>query len=100
MATPRRDEDCVTSLRNGDRGAFEAFFERYHGPISAYCGRFGNTSEAQAMTELAFRTLLEALPTYDQNEPMDEWVFALVRHTIVRVAQRQGTDEQDQLAVR
>lgn len=72
---PRSDIDLVTSYRDGDVGAFDELFRRYHGRIRAICLRYiGDEMVAEDLVQETFFNILRSLERVDETFNFSAWV--------------------------
>jgi RNA polymerase sigma factor (sigma-70 family) len=75
--------------------AFTELYERYHGPLLAYCRSILlNAEDAHDATQNALENALRALPTRDAGRPLRPWLYRIAHNeAITIIRRRQNHDE-------
>jgi RNA polymerase sigma-70 factor (ECF subfamily) len=77
------DEELVDALRQGDRAAFDALYDRYFKRVFGFTEkRLHNRADAEETTQEVFITVLGAIDSYRGDAPFAAWVFGITRRTI------------------
>jgi DNA-directed RNA polymerase specialized sigma24 family protein len=78
-ATP--DEIALArGARRGDRGAFDARYERWFAPIYAYASRHSQgPAAAEALAERIWLAVIDALDDYPGEPRLGAWLHAIAR---------------------
>jgi RNA polymerase sigma factor (sigma-70 family) len=75
------DERLVALVRQGDEAAFEAIYDRHHGPILGFCRHMlGTREEAEDALQHTFLAAFRNLA--DNTKPIElrPWLFAIARN--------------------
>lgn len=86
-SAPRRaiepDEVLVDRIRNGDRAAFEAIYQRYFKRIYAYLDkRLRNRADSEETTQEVFINVFSSIDGFRGEAPFAAWIFGLTRRTL------------------
>ncbi len=77
------DEELVTAVRAGARGAFEALHTRYEQPLTGYARNLlgGSHHDAEECVQDAFVRALRALVAHpDRKISLKAWLYTIVRN--------------------
>jgi len=91
MNTPANTEldGWMARLADGDRSAFDAVFERLHGPVNRLCLQYlGNEADAADAMQEALQKVLERASDYDPARRALPWALALAGWECRTVARR------------
>lgn len=77
--TGRSDEALAIAVRNGDTGAFDTLYARYHRRIFAYVRRMlgGDDARAEELLQDVFLRLVERSDAFDPDRRFSTWIFAV-----------------------
>ena len=87
------DEDAslLTGVRRGEAVAWERLIARYEGRLMAFVEqRLGDRAAAEDVVQEAFLGFLTALPNYDEQTPLESFLFAIAAHKLTDVLRRKG----------
>ena len=74
------DERLVVYMRAGSRQAFEVIFERYYGPVHAFCRHMlSSWEEAEDATQQTFLAAYEDLSA-EMPTNLRAWLYTVARH--------------------
>jgi len=101
-AQPQRitsDADLVRSAVAGDRAAFGGIYQRYAGPLRAYCVSLVRDHHTAAdCVQDVFCTAAAELPKLRDPEKLRPWLYAIARRTALRtVNERRRENASDDL---
>lgn len=77
------DSDAVLVRKyraTGDRGAFEALFRKYQGPIFALVHRMVGNQDAYDVTQDIFVSVLKSLDSFRGESSFRTWIYTIARH--------------------
>jgi RNA polymerase sigma-70 factor (ECF subfamily) len=81
--TIESDEVLVDRIRDGDRAAFEAIYQRYFKRIYAYLDkRLRNRADSEETTQEVFINVFSSIDGYRGEAPFAAWIFGLTRRTL------------------
>jgi RNA polymerase sigma factor (sigma-70 family) len=86
MLSPRAlglatDARLVKLVRDGNRAAFEAIYERYHRPILSFCRHMlGDPEEAADAVQHTFLAAYNAIISSDKTILLRAWLFTIARN--------------------
>lgn len=77
------DEVLVERIRDGDRDAFTAIYERYFKRVYHFVNRrMNNRADAEETVQEVFLNIFNSIDGYRGEAPFGAWVFGLTRRTI------------------
>jgi len=77
------DEELVDALRQGDRAAFDALYDRYFERVFRFTRkRLHNRADAEETTQEVFISVLNAIDSYRGEAAFSAWLFGITRRTI------------------
>jgi RNA polymerase sigma-70 factor (ECF subfamily) len=80
---PLADEFLVERLRQGDREAFDALYQRYFERVFRFVDRrMANRADAEEVVQEAFINLFSSIHTFRGDAPFGAWVFGVARRTL------------------
>ena len=83
--------DLIQRIRRGDEHAWRECIEQYEGRLLAFArSRLRDQSLAEDIVQESFIGFLNALPNYDEQTPLDAFLFAITAHKITDQLRRQG----------
>ena len=97
------DEDAslLSGVRRGEAAAWERLIARYEGRLLAFAeSRLGDRAGAEDVVQEAFLGFLTALPNYDEQTPLESFLFAIAAHKLTDVLRRKGRRPALSLALR
>jgi RNA polymerase sigma-70 factor, ECF subfamily len=62
---------------DGDRGAFEALFERYREPVYAYLARIVDRRTSEDLLQTTFLSVIRARGRFDREARFKPWLYAI-----------------------
>lgn len=75
------DASLVAAVRNGERDAFEAIFDRYHRRILSYCRHMlGSREDGEDATQHVFVVGYRGLVESSREIELRPWLFAIARN--------------------
>jgi RNA polymerase sigma factor (sigma-70 family) len=81
MARLRSDELLVSRAKKGDRGAFEAIYQRYHQDLYRFCLMLvGNRQDAEEALQGTMVKLIRSLPGEQREIKLRPWIFRIARN--------------------
>jgi RNA polymerase sigma factor (sigma-70 family) len=92
------DDRLVALTREGHERAFAAIVERYRRPLIAYARRGVPDGGAEDVVQQALVSAWAGLAAGAEVQHLRGWLYQIVRHETVRVAQREGRALEDPLA--
>lgn len=81
----------LMSIRRGDAGAWERLIARYEGRLLAFVdARLNDRAGAEDIVQETFLGFLTALPNYDEQTPVESFLFAIAAHKLTDALRRKG----------
>src|SRR5690606_17002875 len=91
MPADAADRALVSRIRAGDAEAWRECIDRYEGRLLAFVvSRLGNRATAEDVVQETFVGFLTSLPNYDENTPLESFLFAIAAHKLTDVLRREG----------
>lgn len=91
MPTSPAQLDLIERIRRGDEHAWRECIEQFEGRLLAFArSRLRDPSLAEDVVQDSFIGFLNALPNYDEQTPLDAFLFAITAHKITDQLRRQG----------
>lgn len=85
------DAQILIQVRHGQATAWEALIRRYEGRLLAFAElRLGDAAAAQDVVQETFLGFLTALPNYDEQTPLESFLFAIAAHKLTDALRRCG----------
>lgn len=85
------ETSLLTGVRRGEAVAWERLIARYEGRLTAFAEqRLGDRAAAEDVVQEAFLGFLTALPNYDEQTPLESFLFAIAAHKLTDVLRRKG----------
>lgn len=83
-------DEVLARIHAGDRHAFAAIVERFHGPLFGYLGRMGvRAAEAEDLAQETFLRAWTQLGTFDARRgAFSTWLFTIARNLAVNELSR------------
>ena len=89
------DETLARRAAAGNDAAFTALYERYHGPLLAYCRSILlDVEDADDAAQSALENALRALPARDVGRPLRPWLYRIAHNEAVTVLRRRRPHEE------
>lgn len=91
MPADEADKALVARIRSGDEAAWQECIDRFEGRLMAFVvSRLGNRATAEDVVQETFVGFLTSLPNYDDNTPVESFLFAIAAHKLTDVLRREG----------
>lgn len=85
------ETQLLSDVRRGDAKAWEALIRRYEGRLLAFAEvRLTDRGEAQDVVQETFLGFLTSLPNYDEQTPVESFLFAIAAHKLTDALRRNG----------
>jgi RNA polymerase sigma-70 factor (ECF subfamily) len=85
------DQLLVRRVRGGDAQAWEELIGRYEGRLLAFVeSRTRNRATSEDIVQETFIGLLTSLPNYDENRPLETYLFSIATYKLTDHLRRQG----------
>jgi RNA polymerase sigma factor (sigma-70 family) len=83
------DEALASRAADGNKDAFAALYERYHGPLLGYCRSILlNAEDAGDATQNALENALRALPRREPGRPLRPWLYKIAHNESINIIRR------------
>jgi RNA polymerase sigma-70 factor, ECF subfamily len=91
MPADEADRLLVKRIRAGDQSAWADCIARFEGRLLAFVdSRLNNRSTSEDVVQETFLGFLVGLPNYDENTPLETFLFSIAAHKLTDVLRRQG----------
>lgn len=91
MAANDAQLDLIQRIRQGNELAWRECIDRFEGRLLAFVrSRLRDHALAEDIVQDTFVGFLNALPNYDQQTPLDAFLFAIAAHKITDYLRKQG----------
>src|SRR5690606_37222707 len=85
------DKTLVARIRSGDEAAWQECIDRFEGRLMAFAiSRLSNRSSAEDVVQETCVGFLTSLPNYDENSPIESFLFAIAAHKLTDLLRREG----------
>jgi RNA polymerase sigma-70 factor (ECF subfamily) len=85
------DRQLVTDVRRGDPQAWEELIRRFEGRLLAFVDvRLNDRNAAQDVVQETFLGFLTSLPNYDEQTPLETFLFSIAAHKLTDELRRNG----------
>jgi RNA polymerase sigma-70 factor (ECF subfamily) len=85
------DIQLLAEVRQGRAAAWEALIRRYEGRLLSFAeARLSDRSAAQDVVQETFLGFLTSLPNYDEQTPLEAFLFAIAAHKLTDALRRAG----------
>lgn len=85
------DSQLLAGVRGGDAAAWELLIRRFEGRLLAFVEvRLSDHAAAQDIVQETFLGFLTALPNYDEQTPLESFLFAIAAHKLTDALRRTG----------
>lgn len=85
------DKALVARIRSGDEAAWQECIDRFEGRLIAFVdSRLRNRTTAEDVVQETFVGFLTSLPNYDDDTPIESFLFAIAAHKLTDVLRREG----------
>ena len=83
------DDRLARRAKAGDRGAFEAIYQRYHQDLYRFClAMLGNTADAQEALQDTMVKALRGLPGETRHIHLKPWLYRIARNESIETIRR------------
>lgn len=91
MPSSDADKQLVARIREGEQDAWQECIDLYEGRLIAFArSRLTDRSLAEDIVQETFMGFLKALPNYDDNTPLESWLFSIAAHKLIDAMRRIG----------
>lgn len=91
MPNDNAEKLLIAAVRTGDPRAWEDLIARYEGRLLAFVeARLGRRATGEDVVQEAFLGFLLSLPNYDDNTPLESYLFSIAAHKLTDVLRREG----------
>jgi RNA polymerase sigma-70 factor, ECF subfamily len=91
MTASESDKQLVARIREGEPTAWQECIDLYEGRLIAFArSRLIDRSLAEDIVQETFMGFLKALPNYDDNTPLESWLFSIAAHKLIDAMRRLG----------
>ena len=81
----------LSGVRRGEAAAWERLITRYEGRLTAFVEpRLGDRAAAEDVVQETFIGFLTSLPNYDDQTPLESFLFAIAAHKLIDALRRKG----------
>lgn len=85
------ESTLLRDIRRGDAMAWEALIRRYEGRLLAFVDvRLCDADAARDVVQETFLGFLTSLPNYDEQTPLESFLFSIASHKLTDVLRRKG----------
>jgi RNA polymerase sigma-70 factor (ECF subfamily) len=85
------DSSLLIGIRRGDAAAWEQLISRYQGRLWAFAQtRLRDEAAAEDVVQETFLGFLTALPHYDEETPLEAFLFAITAHKLTDALRKTG----------
>ncbi|MGE3313592.1 MAG: RNA polymerase sigma factor [Planctomycetaceae bacterium] len=91
MPNDNAEKLLIAAVRAGDSQAWEDLIARYEGRLLAFVeARLGRRAAGEDVVQETFLGFLVSLPNYDDNTPLESYLFSIAAHKLTDVLRREG----------
>lgn len=91
MPSSESDKALVRRIRQGEPEAWQECIDQFEGRLLAFArSRLSDQSSAEDIVQETFMGFLKALPNYDENTPLESWLFSIAAHKLIDAMRRTG----------
>lgn len=91
MPASEADKQLVKRIRAGEQDAWQECIDQFEGRLTAFArSRLSDQSSAEDIVQETFMGFLKALPNYDDNTPLESWLFSIAAHKLIDSMRRTG----------
>ncbi|MEZ6128275.1 MAG: sigma-70 family RNA polymerase sigma factor [Planctomycetaceae bacterium] len=91
MPASESDRQLVQRIREGRSEAWQECIDLFEGRLLAFArSRLADKSSAEDVVQETFLGFLKALPNYDENTPLESWLFSIAAHKLIDAMRRSG----------
>ena len=85
------DSSLLSGVKRGEAVSWERLIARYEGRLLAFVeSRLNDRASAEDVVQETFLGFLTALPNYDEQTPLESFLFAIAAHKLTDVLRRKG----------
>lgn len=85
------DSSLLSGAKRGEAVSWERLIARYEGRLLAFAeSRLNDRASAEDVVQETFLGFLTALPNYDEQTPLESFLFAIAAHKLTDVLRRKG----------
>ncbi len=85
------DSSLLSGVKRGEAVSWERLIARYEGRLLAFAeSRLGDRAAAEDVVQETFLGFLTAIPNYDEQTPLESFLFAIAAHKLTDVLRRKG----------
>ena len=89
MPASETDKRLVKRSRDGEADAWKECIDLYEGRLLAFIrSRLSDRSSAEDIVQETFMGFLKALPNYNENTPLESWLFSIAAHKLIDAMRR------------
>jgi len=90
-ASSQTDSLLIERIRAGEAEAWNELIARFEGRLLAYVeSRTRNRAAAEDVVQETFIGFLTSLPNYDQQRPLESYLFSIAAHKLTDLLRREG----------
>lgn len=91
MPADEADKLLVARIRSGDKGAWEECIGRFEGRLLAFVdSRLRDRAASEDVVQDTFLGFLIGLPNYNEQTPLESFLFSIAAHKLTDVLRRNG----------
>ena len=91
MLTTTHDQLIVQRIKAGDQHAWQELINLYEGRLLAFCrSKVNSASIAEDLVQDTLLGFLTSLPNYDENTPIEAFLFSIANYKIIDHLRKQG----------
>ena len=91
MPASESDKQLVKRIRSGESDAWQECIDQFEGRLTTFArSRLSDQSSAEDIVQETFMGFLKALPNYDENTPLESWLFSIAAHKLIDAMRRTG----------
>lgn len=91
MPASESDKQLVKRIRHGEQDAWQKCIDQFEGRLLAFArSRLSDQMAAEDIVQETFMGFLKALPNYDENTPLESWLFSIASHKLIDAMRRTG----------
>lgn len=91
MPASESDKELVKRIRYGEAEAWQECIDQFEGRLLAFArSRLSDQSSAEDIVQETFMGFLKALPNYDDNTPLESFLFSIASHKLIDAMRRKG----------
>jgi len=91
MPASESDKQLVKRIRQGEAAAWQECIDLFEGRLLAFArSRLSDKTSAEDVVQETFMGFLKALPNYDDNTPLESWLFSIAAHKLIDFMRRTG----------